>query len=80
MLSFVKYRDEGPMCVMVCMDCRAVWLDSDRWELMASVPVVLPSLSQGIFVGKLRSRNKLDIPQEILVEPTGIGLPGHTWL
>jgi hypothetical protein len=26
-MSFVKYRDEGPVCVMVCMDCRAMWLD-----------------------------------------------------
>jgi hypothetical protein len=27
MLSFVKCRDEGPVCIMVCMDCRAMWLD-----------------------------------------------------
>ena len=50
--------------------------DSDRWEVVASGPVVLPPLSQGIVVGKLRCKEKLDIPQEILVEPVGIGTPG----
>ena len=39
--------------------------DSDRWEVVASGPVVLPPLSQGIVVGKLRCKEKLDIPQDI---------------
>ena len=42
---------------------------------MASGPVVLPPLSQGI-VGKMRGRSNLDVPLEVLVEPVGIGTPG----
>jgi hypothetical protein len=50
--------------------------DSDRWEVVASGPVVLPPLSQGIVVGKPRCKEKLDIPQKILLEPVRIGTPG----
>ena len=46
------------------------------WDVVASWPVVRPSLLQGIFVGKMRGRNNLDVPQEVLVEPVGIGTPG----
>ena len=50
--------------------------DFRGWDVVPSGPVVLPPLSQGIFVGKIRGRNNLDIPREVLVEPVGIGRPG----
>ena len=43
---------------------------------MASGPVVLPPLSEGIVVGKIKGRCSLAIPWEVLVEPAGIGTPG----
>ena len=46
------------------------------WDVVASGPVTLPPLSEGIVVGKMRGRCSLDIPQEVLVEPAGIGMPG----
>jgi hypothetical protein len=33
------------------------------WDVVASGPVVLPLLSQGAFVGKMRGRNNLDVPR-----------------
>jgi len=46
------------------------------WDVVASGPVILPPLSQGIFVGKIRGKNNLDVPREVLVEPVGMGTPG----
>jgi len=46
------------------------------WDVVASGPVVLPPLSQGIFVGKIRGKDNLDVPREVLVEPVGMGTPG----
>jgi len=53
--------------------------DIRDWDVVASGPVVLPPLMQGIVVGKTRGRNNLDVPQGVLVKPKGIGMPGaHT--
>ena len=43
---------------------------------MASGPVVIPPMSEGIIVGKIRVRFSLAISQEVFVEPEGIGTPG----
>jgi hypothetical protein len=48
--------------------------DISDWEVVASGPVVLPPLSRGIVVGKSRGRKKLDVPQEVLVEPNTGGV------
>jgi hypothetical protein len=50
--------------------------DIRGWDVVASGPVVLPPLSRGIVVGKIRGKDKLDVPREVLVEPVGIGTPG----
>jgi len=50
--------------------------DIRSWEVVASGPVVLPPLSQGIVVGKMRKTGDLDVPREVLVEPVGLGTPG----
>ena len=41
-------------------------------DVVASGPVVVPPLSEGIVVGKMRGRCNLDIRREVLVEPEGI--------
>jgi hypothetical protein len=50
--------------------------DIGGWDVVASGSVVLPPLSQGIIVGKMRDRSSMDAPQEVLVEPVSIGMPG----
>jgi hypothetical protein len=50
--------------------------DIRGWDVVASGPVVLPPLSQGIVVGKMRGTSNSDVPREVLVEPVGIGKPG----
>jgi len=50
--------------------------DIRDWDIVASEPVVLPLLSEGTVVGKMRGRCSLAIPREVLVEPAGIGMPG----
>ena len=50
--------------------------DIRDWDVVASGPVVLSPLSQGIVVGKLRGRSILEVLREIWVEPIGIGTPG----
>ena len=57
------------------------WLSSGGsnirgWDVVASGPVVLPPLSQGIVVGKMRGRNNLDVSWKVLVKPVGMGTPG----
>jgi hypothetical protein len=50
--------------------------DIRSWEVVASGPVDLPLLSQGIVVGKMRKKGNLGVPWEVLVEPVGLGTPG----
>jgi len=50
--------------------------DIRDWDVVASGPVVLPPLSEGTVVGKIRGRCSLAIPREVVVEPAGIGTPG----
>ena len=50
--------------------------DIRDWDVVASGPVVIHPLSQGIVVGKMRGRSSLEVPREVLVEPVGIGTPG----
>jgi hypothetical protein len=50
--------------------------DTCCWDLVVSGPVALPQLSQRIFVSKIRGKDNLDVPREVLVEPIGIGTPG----
>ena len=45
-------------------------------DVLASGPVVIPPMSEGIVVGKIRGRDSLAISREVLVEPAGIGMPG----
>ena len=50
--------------------------DIRDWDVVASGPVVIPPVSEGIVVGKIRGRGSLAISREVLVEPAGIGMPG----
>ena len=45
-------------------------------DIAASGLVVVTQLSQGVVVGKRRVWNNVDVPQEVLVEPVEIGMPG----
>jgi len=45
-------------------------------DIVAPGLVVFPHLSQGIVVWKMRARNNVDVLQEVLVEPVGIGKLG----
>jgi len=54
--------------------------DIRDWDLVASGPLILPPLSKGIIVGKMRGRCSLEAPREILVEPIGISMPRCMWL
>jgi hypothetical protein len=49
--------------------------DIRGWDVVASGPVVLAPLSQGVCVCKIRGKDNLDVPREVLVETVGIGTP-----
>jgi hypothetical protein len=49
--------------------------DIGGWDVVASGSVAFSPLSQGIVVGKMRSRGNMVAPRETLVEPVSIGTP-----
>jgi hypothetical protein len=38
--------------------------------------VVIPPLSEGLIIGKLKENHGVDLPGEVLIEPLGLGTPG----
>jgi hypothetical protein len=50
--------------------------DISGWEGVASGPVVLPPLSRGTVVGKLKAMHKIYVPWEVLVHTVERGTPG----
>jgi hypothetical protein len=50
--------------------------DIGSWEVVAHGSVILLPLCEGLVIGKVVNKNKLEIPREIIVEPIGLGTPG----
>jgi hypothetical protein len=50
--------------------------DIDGWNVVAQEPIVIPPLSEGLIKGKIEKSNGVDLPQEVLIEPLGLGTPG----
>jgi hypothetical protein len=46
------------------------------WNVVALGSVVLPPLSEGLVIGKLKGNYGGDLPGEVLIEPLGLGTPG----
>jgi hypothetical protein len=44
--------------------------------VVALEAVVLPPLSEGLIIGKIKGNYGVDIPGEVLIEPLGLGTPG----
>lgn len=50
--------------------------DGSSWNVLTQGSVILPPGSQGLVIWKLAKQGAVDVPQEILIEPIGLGTPG----
>jgi hypothetical protein len=51
--------------------------DIGSWEVVAHGSVILPSLCEGLVIGKIIKKKKLESPREIVVEPKKSGTSGN---
>jgi hypothetical protein len=49
--------------------------DIDSWSVVAHGPIVLPLLSEGLVIRKIKKYNRANLPREILVKLIGLGMP-----
>jgi transposase InsO family protein len=43
---------------------------------VAQEPIVIPPLSEGLVIGRIERSKGVELPQEVLIEPLGLGTPG----
>jgi hypothetical protein len=50
--------------------------NNGSWKVVALGSVVLPPLSEGLVIGKIKGNYGGDLPGEVLIVPIGLGTPG----